>query len=45
MADVGGEVKFVASVSLVRKPKYFIGIKIHRAIIGISWKLSTTCKY
>lgn len=40
MADVGGEVKFVASVSLVRKPKYFLGIKIHRAIIGISWKLT-----
>lgn len=40
MGNMNGEVKFVATVSLVRKPKYFLGIKIHRAIIGISWKLT-----
>lgn len=40
MGNMTGEVKFVATVSLVRKPKYFLGIKIHRAIIGISWKLT-----
>lgn len=40
MGNMTGEVKFIATVSMVRKPKYFLGIKIHRAIIGISWKLS-----
>lgn len=40
MGNMAGEVKFVATVSMVRKPKYFLGIKIHRAIIGISWKLT-----
>ena len=40
MGNMNGEVKFVATVCLVRKPKYFLGIKIHRAIIGISWKLT-----
>lgn len=40
MGNMTGEVKFVATVSMVRKPKYFLGIKIHRAIIGISWKLT-----
>jgi len=40
MGNMTGEVKFVATVSIVRKPKYFLWIKIHRAIIGISWKLT-----
>ena len=40
MGNMTGEVKFIATVSMVRKPKYFLGIKIHRAIIGISWKLT-----
>lgn len=40
MGNMTGEVNFVATVSLVRRPKYFLGIKIHRAIIGISWKLT-----
>lgn len=40
MGNTTGEVKFIATVSMVRKPKYFLGIKIHRAIIGISWKLT-----
>ena len=40
MGNMTGEVRFVATVSLVRRPKYFLGIKIHRAIIGISWKLA-----
>lgn len=40
MGNMTGEVKFIATISMVRKPKYFLGIKIHRAIIGISWKLT-----
>lgn len=40
MGNMTGEVKFIATVSMVRKPKYFLGIKIHRAIIGVSWKLT-----
>ena len=40
MGNMTGEVRLVATVSLVRRPKYFLGIKIHRAIIGISWKLA-----
>ena len=40
--NIKGVVTFEAKVSLVRKPKYFLGIKIHRAIIGISWKLSAS---
>lgn len=40
MGNMTGEVKFIATVSQVRKPKYFLWIKIHRAIIGISWKLT-----
>jgi hypothetical protein len=30
-----------ATVSIARKPKYFLGIKIHRAIVQIAWTLTT----
>ena len=40
MPNIKGTIYFKAKVSLVRKPKYFLGIKIHRAIIGISWELT-----
>ena len=40
MANIKGTVLFKAKVTLVRKPKYFLGIKIHRAIIGIEWELT-----
>ena len=40
MPNIRGTVYFKAKVTLVRKPKYFLGIKIHRAIIGIAWELT-----
>lgn len=40
MPNIKGTVYFKAKVTLVRKPKYFLGIKIHRAIIGIEWELT-----
>lgn len=33
--------RFRATISIARKPKYFLGIKIHRAIIQISWELTS----
>ena len=39
MGGLDGVITFTADVSIIRKPKYFLGIKIHRAIVGISWKL------
>lgn len=41
MPNINGTITFSATVSIARKPKYFLGIKIHRAIVQISWKLST----
>lgn len=38
--NIKGTVTFKATVTIVRKPKYFLGIKIHRAIIQISWELT-----
>ena len=38
--NIKGTVTFKATVSIARKPKYFLGIKIHRAIIQISWELT-----
>lgn len=35
-----GTVTFTASLRIARKPKYFLGIKIHRAIMEINWKLT-----
>ena len=40
MPNIKGNISFKAKVTLVRKPKYFLGIKIHRAIIGIEWELT-----
>ena len=41
MPNIKGIVTFKAVVSIARKPKYFLGIKIHRAIIQISWNLTS----
>ena len=41
MPNIKGIVTFSATVTIARKPKYFLGIKIHRAIIQISWKLTS----
>jgi uncharacterized protein YukE len=41
VGNVKGTVTFKATVSIARKPKYFMGIKIHRAIVQISWELTT----
>ena len=40
MPNIKGNISFKAKVTLVRKPKYFLGVKIHRAIIGIEWELT-----
>ena len=41
MPNINGVITFKATVSIARKPKYFLGIKIHRAIVQISWTLTT----
>lgn len=41
MPNINGIITFKATLSIVRKPKYFLGIKIHRAILGISWELTS----
>lgn len=41
MPSINGVITFKATISIARKPKYFLGIKIHRAIIQISWELTT----
>ena len=40
MSNIDGIITFTATVSIARKPKYFMGIKIHRAIVQISWELT-----
>ena len=42
MPNINGEIMFSATLSIARKPKYFLGIKIHRAIIQISWELTSS---
>ena len=42
MPNIRGTVTFKAEVSIARRPKYFLGIKIHRAIVQISWTLTTS---
>ena len=42
MPGMTGTVTFKATLSIARKPQYFLGIKIHRAILRISWTLSAT---
>ena len=41
MPNINGTISFKATVSIARKPKYLLGIKIHRAIVQISWTLTT----
>ena len=41
MPNINGTIAFKATISIARKPKYFLGIKIHRAIVQISWTLTT----
>lgn len=41
MPNINGIITFRATISIARKPKYFLGIKIHRAIIQISWELTS----
>jgi len=38
--NINGVITFKATISIARKPKYFLGIKIHRAIMQISWELT-----
>ncbi len=42
VGSVKGEVTFKASLSIARRPKYFLGIKIHRAIVQIDWQLTSS---
>lgn len=42
VGSVNGEVTFSATLSIARKPKYFLGIKIHRAIVQIDWMLTSS---
>ena len=37
---IKGTLMFKAWLRIARKPKYFLGIKIHRAIMEISWELT-----
>lgn len=39
-SGMDGIITFKATLSIARKPKYFLGIKIHRAILQIDWKLT-----
>lgn len=41
MPNINGIITFSATLSISRKPKYFLGIKIHRAIMQISWSLTS----
>lgn len=41
MPNINGTITYKATISIARKPKYFLGIKIHRAIVQISWTLTT----
>lgn len=42
VGNVKGTVTFKATVSIARKPKYFMGIKVHRAIVQIDWSLTSS---
>lgn len=41
MPRINGVTTFRATLKIARKPKYFLGIKIHRAIMQISWELTS----
>lgn len=36
------DVTFKATIKIARKPKYFLGVKIHRAIVQIDWELTSS---
>jgi len=38
--NINGTITFKATISIARKPKYFLGIKIHRAIVQIDYELT-----
>ena len=38
--NINGIIRFKATISISRKPKYFLGIKIHRAIVQIDYELT-----
>ncbi|MEE0906651.1 MAG: hypothetical protein U0L43_00505, partial [Muribaculaceae bacterium] len=40
VGGINGMVTFTARLTMARKPKYFLGIKIHRAIVQIDWALT-----
>ncbi len=42
MPNINGVITFNATISIARKPKYFMGIKIHRAIVQIAWELTSS---
>lgn len=39
--SVKSTVTYTASLNLSQKPKYFLGIRVHRAILSVDFKLST----
>ncbi len=41
LPDMNATVTFKAKLSIARKPKYFLWIKIHRAIVQIDWELTS----
>ena len=41
MPNINGIITFKATLTLARKPKYFLSIKIHRAILQIAWELTS----
>lgn len=41
MPNINGTITFKATISIARKPKYVLGVKIHRAIVQISYELTT----
>lgn len=41
MPNINGVITFSATLKIARKPKYFLGIKIHRAILQINWELTS----
>ena len=41
MPNINGIITFKATLKIARKPKYLLGIKIHRAILQISWELTS----
>ena len=41
MPNINGIITFKATLKIARKPKYLLGIKIHRVIMQISWELTS----